>query len=230
MTIRVCCMSMSDDLGKTEYTYNQMDYRVYVKDPLGNTTKYCFDRLCNLVQLICPNQLNEKTGEGVGTKYLYDEMDEQIRRIDPLGNVFAMVRDLEGRVIREIHPESYDGKTGDGDGVCYEYDPDGRQNPDSVSGRRHRADFLRRRTEISSKKSSRSSMTGKRIPAWVTAMIMTVKTVCYRSQTRKGPSRSGMSMTCMETSQRKSTLMGICQQKRMRREPELSTAILPLAG
>ena len=122
-----CCMSMSDDLGKTEYTYNQMDYRVYVKDPLGNTTKYCFDRLCNLVQLIRPNQLNEKTGEGVGTKYLYDEMDEQIRRIDPLGNVSAMVRDLEGRVIREIHPESYDGKTGDGDGVCYEYDPDGRR-------------------------------------------------------------------------------------------------------
>ena len=122
-----CCMSMSDDLGKTEYTYNQMDYRVYVKDPLGNTTKYCFDRLCNLVQLIRPNQLNEKTGEGVGTKYLYDEMDEEIRRIDPLGNVSAMVRDLEGRVIREIHPESYDGKTGDGDGVCYEYDPDGRR-------------------------------------------------------------------------------------------------------
>ena len=122
-----CCMSMSDDLGKTEYTYNQMDYRVYVKDPLGNTTKYCFDRLCNLVQMIRPNQLNEKTGEGVGTKYLYDEMDEQIRRIDPLGNVSAMVRDLEGRVIREIHPESYDAKTGDGDGVCYEYDPDGRR-------------------------------------------------------------------------------------------------------
>ena len=122
-----CCMSMSDDLGKTEYTYNQMDYRVYVKDPLGNTTKYCFDRLCNLVKLIRPNQLNEKTGEGVGTQYLYDEMDEQIRRIDPLGNVSAMVRDLEGRVIREIHPESYDAKTGDGDGVCYEYDPDGRR-------------------------------------------------------------------------------------------------------
>ena len=75
------------DPAGTEYTYNQMDYRVYVKDPLGNTTKYCFDRLCNLAQLIRPNQLNEKTGEGVGTKYLYDEMDEQIRRIDPLGNV-----------------------------------------------------------------------------------------------------------------------------------------------
>ena len=60
-----CCMSMLDDLGKTEYTYNQMDYRVYVKDPLGNTIKYCFDRLCNLVKLIRPNQLNEKTGEGV---------------------------------------------------------------------------------------------------------------------------------------------------------------------
>ena len=80
-----CCMSMSDDLGKTEYTYNQMDYRVYVKDPLGNTTKYCFDRLCNLVKLICPNQLNEKTGEGVGTQYLYDEMDEQIPAIDRWG-------------------------------------------------------------------------------------------------------------------------------------------------
>ena len=121
------CMTIEDAMGKTEYTYNQMDYRVYVKDPLGNTTKYCFDRLCNLVQLIRPNQLKEKTGEGVGTKYLYDEMDEEIRQIDPLGNVSAMVRDLEGRVIKEIHPEGYDGKTGDGDGVCYEYDPDGRR-------------------------------------------------------------------------------------------------------
>ena len=92
------CMTMADTMGKTEYTYNQMDYRVYVKDPLGNTTKYCFDRLCNLVKEIRPNQLNEKTGEGAGTQYLYDAMDEEIRRMDALGNGWALVRNLEGKV------------------------------------------------------------------------------------------------------------------------------------
>ena len=88
-----CCMSMSDDLGKTEYTYNQMDYRVYVKDPLGNTTKYCFDRLCNLVKLYSSkpvkreNRLVQITAlEGIVTKrYAYELHGNITKEINAAG-------------------------------------------------------------------------------------------------------------------------------------------------
>ncbi len=116
------CMSVTDGLGTTEYAYNQMDHITREVDPLGNTTKYFYDMLCNITKVVLPNQYDDKTGDGAGTRYVYDAMDEVVQWTDPLGNVYATPRDLEENVIKEINPNCYDEKTGDGEGIRYEYD------------------------------------------------------------------------------------------------------------
>ena len=121
------CMSVTDGFGKTEYAYNQMDHITREVDPLGNTTKYFYDMLCNITKIVLPNQYDDKTGDGIGTRYLYDAMDEVVQWIDPLGAVYATPRDLEENVIKEINPNSYQEKTKDGEGICYEYDTDDRR-------------------------------------------------------------------------------------------------------
>ena len=121
------CMSVTNELGRTEYAYNHMDYRTMVVDPLGNTTKYFFDMLCNITKIIQPNHYDKKVGDGVGTRFIYDALDEQIQRIDPLGNVYAILRDLEENIAKEINPNCYHPETKDGEGIGYEYDPDDRR-------------------------------------------------------------------------------------------------------
>jgi len=116
------CMSVTDGMGTTEYAYNQMDHMTREVDPLGNTTKYFYDMLCNVTKIVRPNQYDDKTGDGVGNKYVYDAMDEVVQWTDPLGNVYATPRDLEENVIKEINPNCYDEKIKDGEGICYEYD------------------------------------------------------------------------------------------------------------
>ena len=121
------CMSVTDGLGTTEYAYNQMDHITREVDPLGNTTKYFYDMLCNITKVVLPNQYDDKTGDGAGTRYVYDAMDEVVQWTDPLGNVYATPRDLEENVIKEISPNSYDDKTKDGEGIRYEYDTDDKR-------------------------------------------------------------------------------------------------------
>ena len=121
------CMSVTDGLGRTEYAYNQMDHITREVDPLGNTTKYFYDMLCNITKVVLPNQYDDKTRDGAGTRYLYDAMDEVIQWTDPLGNVYATPRDLEENVIKEINPNCYNEKTKDGEGICYEYDTEDRR-------------------------------------------------------------------------------------------------------
>lgn len=118
------CMSVQGEESRLDYAYNQMDYPVMVTDAMGHTTKYKYDRFCNITKLVLPNQYDRKRADGAGTEYVYDAMDGLICRIDPLGNVFATPRDLEENVMKEIHPNSYDPKTKDGEGICYEYDED----------------------------------------------------------------------------------------------------------
>ena len=116
------CMSVTDEMGTTEYAYNPMDHVAREADPLGNTTKYFYDMLCNVTKVVRPNQYDDRTGDGAGTRYVYDAMDEVVQWADPLGNVYATPRDLEENVIKEINPNCYDEKTGDGEGIRYEYD------------------------------------------------------------------------------------------------------------
>ena len=118
------CMSVEDGLGRTEYAYNRMDHMTRETDALGNTTKYFYDMLCNVIKVVRPNQYDDKTGDGAGIRYVYDAMDEVTQWTDPLGNVYATPRDLEENVIKEINPNCYDEKTKDGEGIRYEYDTD----------------------------------------------------------------------------------------------------------
>ena len=118
------CMAVKGEEGGLEYAYNQMDYVARVTDALGNTTRYEYDGLCNLIGVMRPNQYAQLNSNPKRMRYIYDAMDELICRIDPLGNVYARIRDKEENVIREIHPNSYDPKTGEGEGIGYAYDGD----------------------------------------------------------------------------------------------------------
>ncbi len=50
------CMSVTDEMGTTEYAYNPMDRVTREADPLGNTTEYFYDMLCNVIKVVRPNQ------------------------------------------------------------------------------------------------------------------------------------------------------------------------------
>ncbi len=115
------CMRVVTEEGDTQYAYNEMDCCTEVTNPLGETTRYYFDRLCNLIKVVLPNQTGPG-GKGLGTVYTYDAYDQVIRKTDALGNVFATPRDNDGNIIKEIHPETYNPDTEEGSGICYEYD------------------------------------------------------------------------------------------------------------
>lgn len=120
-------MAIVSPLGRKEYAYNNIDYRTMEIDALGNTTKYEYDKLCNLVKEIRPNQYNEKTNAGKAWRYVYDAMDEVEKRISPLGHTIATPRDAEENIVKEINPNTYDELTRDGKGIENIWDPDNRK-------------------------------------------------------------------------------------------------------
>ncbi|MCH5343811.1 MAG: hypothetical protein J1E64_07210, partial [Acetatifactor sp.] len=115
------CMEVSSAQGTTRYAYNHMNYPTMVTNPLGETTKYYYDGLCNLTRVVKPNQTG-KDGSNIGIQYIYDSLDAVVKMVDALGNVWATPRDVAGNILKEIHPETYNPSTGDGEGISYEYD------------------------------------------------------------------------------------------------------------
>ena len=166
------CMSVEDGLGRTEYAYNQMDHMTRETDALGNTTKYFYDMLCNVIKVVRPNQYDDKTGDGAGTRYVYDAMDEVTQWTDPLGNVYATLRDLEENVIKEINPTAMMRRRRTGKesvmnmtqmtSALESIIPMAVQNASSMT-----------QTGTSSGRYSRSSMTWRQTTAQATAMNMT---------------------------------------------------------
>ncbi len=118
-------MSQNDGAGVTRYAYNHFDYITSETDALGNTTRYSYDRLCNLTNMIRPIGYQEKTNEGI--HYEYDDMNHLVRTVDELGNVVAVEVDCSGNITKEINPNSYQESTGTGEGICYQYDKDDRR-------------------------------------------------------------------------------------------------------
>jgi YD repeat-containing protein len=117
-------MAVENPLGRTEYGYNNLDCRVLEIDVLGNTWKYEYDRLGNLINEVRPNQFNEESHSGPGWRYIHDVLDQLVATIDPLGNTVATIRDAEENIIKEINPNTYDQTTKDGAGVQNIYDTD----------------------------------------------------------------------------------------------------------
>ncbi|MGN0161105.1 MAG: contractile injection system protein, VgrG/Pvc8 family, partial [Lachnospiraceae bacterium] len=114
------CMEIVSEQGTTCYAYNNMDYQTMITNPLGETTRYYYDGLCNLTKIVRANET--ANGGNRGVQYIYDALDAVIKVEDELGNVHATPRDMEGNIVKEIHPNTYDAVTGDGAGIAYEYD------------------------------------------------------------------------------------------------------------
>ena len=121
------CMAIQSDAGEVQFGYTKLGARALEIDPLGNTTRYRYDLLSNLIAKVLPNQYDEKTGDGSCYRYEYDAMDHRIRTTDPLGNVFATPHDTAGRLAMEVNPNTYDPATRSGQGIRYEYDTDDRR-------------------------------------------------------------------------------------------------------
>jgi len=92
--------------GVTEYGYNEMNLRIWMRDPNGNQTDYVYDADYNLVEEIGPAPTSG--AERPHTYYFYDSRGNKVREIDPAGNVthytydannrLKYVRDAEGNV------------------------------------------------------------------------------------------------------------------------------------
>ena len=121
------CMAIQSDAGEVQFGYTKLGARALEIDPLGNTTRYRYDLLSNLIAKVLPNQYDEKTGDGSCYRYEYDAMDHRVSSTDPLGNVFATPYDTAGRLAMEVNPNTYDPATRSGQGVQYEYDTDDRR-------------------------------------------------------------------------------------------------------
>ena len=121
------CMAIQSDAGEVQFGYTKLGARALEIDPLGNTTRYRYDLLSNLIAKVLPNQYDEKTGDGSCYRYEYDAMDHRISSTDPLGNVFATPHDTAGRLAMEVNPNTYDPATRSGQGIRYEYDTDDRR-------------------------------------------------------------------------------------------------------
>ena len=111
----------------SNFGYTKLGARALEIDPLGNTTRYRYDLLSNLIAKVLPNQYDEKTGDGSCYRYEYDAMDHRVSSTDPLGNVFATPYDTAGRLAMEVNPNTYDPATRSGQGIRYEYDTDDRR-------------------------------------------------------------------------------------------------------
>ena len=121
------CMSIQSVLGMVQFGYTPLGARAMETDALGNTTRYRYDLLSNLIAKVMPNQYDEESGDGASYQYEYDAMDHRVSSSDPLGNVFATPYDPAGRMAMEVNPNTYDPATKSGQGVRYEYDTDDRR-------------------------------------------------------------------------------------------------------
>ena len=121
------CMSIQSVLGMVQFGYTPLGARAMETDALGNTTRYRYDLLSNLIAKVMPNQYDEESGDGSAYRYEYDAMDHRVSSADPLGNVFATPYDPAGRMAMEVNPNTYDPATKGGQGVRYEYDTNDRR-------------------------------------------------------------------------------------------------------
>jgi len=121
------CMSIQSDMGTARFGYTALGARALETDALGNTTRYRYDFLSNLIAQVLPNQYDPEKGENLCYRHEYDAMDHRVCSTDPSGNVYATPYDTAGRLAMEINPNTYDPNTKSGQGIRYEYDTDDRR-------------------------------------------------------------------------------------------------------
>lgn len=108
-------MEVEDEIGKKSYGYNNFGQRVIVRDEEGNTTRFYYDNMANLVKKIRPNEYDALNDDGEGTVYEYDVWENLTRVIYPDGGIKSFENDFYGKLLKES------GEFGE---KKYEYDAD----------------------------------------------------------------------------------------------------------
>ncbi|MEE1255056.1 MAG: DUF6531 domain-containing protein, partial [Lachnospiraceae bacterium] len=120
------CVTTKDADGISSFAYNNFDILCMSVDPLGNTTRYLYDRVLDLVGVVRPNHYNPSGNGEKKETFAYDALHNRLARTDENGAVFATPCDGEGNIVKEINPNTYDKKEKDGQGIEYLYDADDR--------------------------------------------------------------------------------------------------------
>ena len=113
---------LEDELGRKSYGYNNLGQRTIIRDEEGNTTRFYYDSMANLIKKIRPNAYNAQTDDGDGIMYEYDVWEQLTRVIYPDGGVYTYENDFYGKRLTESGPEDFE----DGETRLrrYEYDSD----------------------------------------------------------------------------------------------------------
>lgn len=121
-------VSKITDDGIWYYAYNHYDLLCMETDPLGNTAKYVYDRVLDLVRLISPNHFDPYAGREPAMAFGYDAFHRRITQTDETGAVYAALLDGEGRVVKEVNPNAWDSGSREGEGIFYSYDGNGHRS------------------------------------------------------------------------------------------------------
>ena len=108
-------MEVEDEIGKKSYGYNNFGQRIIVRDEEGNTTRFYYDNMANLVKKVRPNEYDALNDDGEGTVYEYDVWENLTRVIYPDGGIKSFENDFYGKLLKES------GEFGE---KKYEYDAD----------------------------------------------------------------------------------------------------------
>lgn len=119
--------SIKTEYGTVKFGYNALNRKTHITDAKGNTTRFMYDKMGNLVKKVLPREYKCDVDNGTGYEYRYDALDRRIETIDPLLNVYKVKYDEEGNILKEINPNYLDRGIGDGIGVEYEYDDANRR-------------------------------------------------------------------------------------------------------
>jgi len=71
--------------------YDEMNRKIKVTDPDGNTTRIFYDNTGNIVKYVEPGNYNPEKDDGVGTTYLYDSMNRLIQIVNAAGIVVEKI-------------------------------------------------------------------------------------------------------------------------------------------
>jgi len=109
--------------------YDEMNRKIKVTDPDGNTTRIFYDNTGNIVKYVEPGNYNPEKDDGVGTTYLYDSMNRLIQIVNAAGIVVEKnIYNTAGEIIKKIDSVGYKSADNDNDrhGVEFSYDLAGR--------------------------------------------------------------------------------------------------------
>lgn len=115
-------LEVEDEMGKKSYGYNNFGQRTIMKDEEGNTTRFYYDSMANLVKKIRPNAYDAQLDDGEGTVYQYDVWENLTKVIYPDGAVYSYENDFYGKRLMESGPE--EEEYGEKGARRYQYDSD----------------------------------------------------------------------------------------------------------